>query len=141
MSRATFLPRSQTPFGNASPRNSVSRAGGSGNGVSRSAFPNGVWERDRKVGHASAILWRVEVVFAEGLFDLLAMLGVILPGGIQIGLSQRRVEVVADPLVGHTEESGLYQHPDGDARVPNAGVASAHTGSLLDPARGPKVVG
>src|SRR5690349_17518244 len=52
---SAITPRSQTPFGNARIGNSVSRAfsdkdsdsvcDASGNGVSKGAFPNGVWER------------------------------------------------------------------------------------------------
>src|SRR5271156_2302256 len=53
--------RSQTPFGNARSRNSVSRWFPSqcgfltGNGVSRSGFPNGVWEPE---GSGPPGLWR-----------------------------------------------------------------------------------
>jgi 4-amino-4-deoxy-L-arabinose transferase-like glycosyltransferase len=58
LSNSQFLPRSQTPVGNALPANSVSRAGVPRETEFREqAFPNGVWERGERADIHFSILY------------------------------------------------------------------------------------
>src|SRR5262249_19356523 len=74
------------------------------------------------------------LVFLDGPSDLLPVLFVVIPGGVKVGLRQRRLIALEQFLVAHTESARLHQHPDGNTSIANTGSATDDIGRFLNPA-------
>src|SRR5262249_41339334 len=64
------------------------------------------------------------LVVADSLVNFLAMVGVVVPGGGELGLRERLLVTIANLVVGQTESFCLNQHPYRDAAIADAGIAA-----------------
>src|SRR5205823_5719450 len=66
----------------------------------------------------------VILVVPNGLVNLLAVLFIVVPGGVQFGLTQRRLIIFEKLFVAQAKLPGLNQHPNGDSAIANACIAA-----------------